>query len=198
MADNGWMSTHAAKSLQRLMPHIEDRFKAEILAEPVHWQSFLRRLNREWERLFYHLQRVYGWQYDFFFTLEQVLCLLAQSWFQRPEDLKRLDEAREADPLWYTSQTVVGGVLYVDLFSDNLAKLHQHIPYFKKLGLSYLHLMPLFAVPHGDNDGGYAVSDYRAVNPDIGTMQELAQLTRELRSEGISLVLDLVFNHTSN
>ena len=198
MADNGWMSTHAAKSLQRLMPHIKDRFKAEILAEPVHWQSFLRRLNREWERLFYHLQRVYGWQYDFFFTLEQVLFLLAQSWFQRPEDLKRLDEAREADPLWYTSQTVVGGVLYVDLFSDNLAKLHQHIPYFKKLGLSYLHLMPLFAVPHGDNDGGYAVSDYRAVNPDIGTMQELAQLTRELRSEGISLVLDLVFNHTSD
>jgi len=198
MADNGWMNAHAAKTLKRLLPRIEERFKAEILTEPVHWQSFFRRLKREWERLFSHLQRVYGWQYDFFFTLEELLFMLAQSWFQRPADLKLLDEAREADPLWYTSQTVVGGVLYVDLFSDNLAKLHRHIPYFKKLGLTYLHLMPLFAVPHGDNDGGYAVSDYRAVNPDIGTMQELAQLTRQLRAEGISLVLDLVFNHTSN
>ncbi len=198
MADNGWMGIHAAKSLKRLLPRIEDRFKAEILAEPVHWQSFWRRLHQEWERLFSHLQRVYGWQYDFFFTLEQVLSMLARSWFQRPVDLKLLDEAREANPQWYTSQTTVGGVLYVDLFSDNLAKLDQHIPYFKKLGLTYLHLMPLFAVPHGDNDGGYAVSDYRAVNPDIGTMQELAQLTRELRTEGISLVLDFVFNHTAN
>jgi amylosucrase len=198
MVDNEWMSIQAAKSLKRLLPRIEDRFKVEILAEPAHWQSFSRRLHREWERLFIHLQRVYGWQYDFFFTLEQVLFISAQSWFQRPEDLKRLDAVREADPQWYTSQNVVGGVLYVDLFSDNLAKLHRHIPYFKKLGLTYLHLMPLFAVPHGDNDGGYAVSDYRAVNPDIGTMQELAQLTRELRDEGISLVLDLVFNHTSD
>jgi amylosucrase len=198
MADNGWMGIHAAKSLKRLLPRIEDRFKAEILAEPVHWQSFWRRLHQEWGRLFSHLQRVYGWQYDFFFTLEQVLSMLARSWFQRPVDLKLLDEAREANPQWYTSQATVGGVLYVDLFSDNLAKLDQHIPYFKKLGLTYLHLMPLFAVPHGDNDGGYAVSDYRAVNPDIGTMQELAQLTRELRTEGISLVLDFVFNHTAN
>jgi amylosucrase len=93
---------------------------------------------------------------------------------------------------------MVGGVLYVDLFSDKLAKLHEHIVYFKKLGLTYLHLMPLFAVPHGDNDGGYAVSDYRAINPDIGTMDELARLAKTLQDEGIDLVLDFVFNHTSN
>jgi amylosucrase len=58
--------------------------------------------------------------------------------------------------------------------------------------------MPLFAVPHGDNDGGYAVSDYRAVNPMIGTMQELTELAEILRAEGISLALDFVFNHTSD
>ncbi|MGD9212877.1 MAG: amylosucrase, partial [Desulfobacteraceae bacterium] len=58
--------------------------------------------------------------------------------------------------------------------------------------------MPLFAVPHGQNDGGYAVSDYRAVNPDIGSMQELAELAKRLRKENISLVLDFVFNHTSD
>lgn len=53
-------------------------------------------------------------------------------------------------------------------------------------------------MPHGDNDGGYAVSDYRAINPDIGTMEALSQLAQRLHQEGISQVLDFVFNHTSN
>jgi amylosucrase len=93
---------------------------------------------------------------------------------------------------------MVGGVLYVDLFSDNLHNLKGCIRYFKDLGITYLHLMPLFAVPHGNNDGGYAVSSYRAVNPAIGTMDELTELATRLREEGISLVLDFVFNHTSD
>jgi amylosucrase len=58
--------------------------------------------------------------------------------------------------------------------------------------------MPLFKAPDGENDGGYAVSSYRQVNPPLGTMEQLASLARELRSAGISLVVDLVFNHTSD
>lgn len=58
--------------------------------------------------------------------------------------------------------------------------------------------MPLFRSPEPNSDGGYAISDYRSVNPRLGTMQELALLARELRQAGISLVVDFVFNHTSN
>jgi amylosucrase len=72
------------------------------------------------------------------------------------------------------------------------------IPYFKELGLTYLHLMPLFKAPEGENDGGYAVSSYREVHPPLGTMEQLASLSRDLRAAGISLVVDLVFNHTSD
>jgi amylosucrase len=72
------------------------------------------------------------------------------------------------------------------------------IPYFKELGLTYLHLMPLFKSPGGENDGGYAVSSYREVAPSLGTMGQLSALAGDLRSAGISLVLDLVFNHTSD
>ena len=93
---------------------------------------------------------------------------------------------------------MMGGVCYVDLFAGDLDGLRQKIPYFKELGLTYLHLMPLFRVPDGENDGGYAVSSYREVNPALGTMPELADLAQALRQNGISLVLDLVFNHTSN
>ena len=68
---------------------------------------------------------------------------------------------------------MVGGVLYVDLFAGNLAGLREHLPYFKELGLTYLHLMPLFDAPAGNSDGGYAISSYRRVSPALGTIEEL-------------------------
>ena len=60
---------------------------------------------------------------------------------------------------------MLGGVCYVDLFAENLEGVKSKIPYFKELGLTYLHLMPMFKAPEGENDGGYAVSSYREVNP---------------------------------
>jgi amylosucrase len=93
---------------------------------------------------------------------------------------------------------MLGGVIYVDLFAGDLEGVRSKIPYFQELGLTYLHLMPLFKAPQGENDGGYAVSSYREVHPPLGTMEQLASLARDLRAVGISLVLDLVFNHTSD
>ena len=58
--------------------------------------------------------------------------------------------------------------------------------------------MPLFAVRPGDNDGGYAISNYRSVDPRLGTIDDLRTLAIELRAAGITLVLDFVFNHTSD
>jgi amylosucrase len=198
MARLEWRQAAARSSLERLLPRIEKNHEKRLAEHPQQWQLFKGRLDREWERLFACLHDLYGWQFDFFYTLEQVLELLTGCWLDRPQALRRHDAAREADPLWYTSENVVGIVLYVDLFSNNLAGLENHIPYFEKLGVTYLHLMPLFAVPHGENDGGYAVSDYRSVNPDLGTMEDLSRLATALRERGISLVLDFVFNHTSD
>jgi amylosucrase len=198
MNDNDWRPEQARKSLHRILPDIEQKFATDITADSDGFDRFKDRLTREWGRLFTLLHSLYGWQYDFFYTLDQVVHTMMGCWAERPEALRALDREREAEPHWFLSEDVVGGVLYVDLFSDNLAKLGDHIPYFKKLGLTYLHLMPLFSVPRGDNDGGYAVSDYRSVNPDIGTMDELSRLAAALRGEGISLVLDFVFNHTSD
>ncbi len=55
-----------------------------------------------------------------------------------------------------------------------------------------------FSRTAGNSDGGYAVSSYREVDPKLGTMDELAALAAALRAEGVSLVLDFVFNHTSD
>jgi amylosucrase/maltose alpha-D-glucosyltransferase/alpha-amylase len=93
---------------------------------------------------------------------------------------------------------MIGAMCYVDLFAGDLAGLRERIPYLTGLGVNYLHLMPVFKVPAGDNDGGYAVSSYREVNPALGTMDQLAGLASELRHHGVSLCLDFVFNHTSD
>ena len=199
MNPHDWRPQAAKESLNRLLPRIETSYKKQIAAVPqTSWTRFKARLHRDWERLFCCLHDLYGWQFDFYYTLEQVLDMLIRYRLDRTLDLQKLDKKREADPLWYLSEEMVGIVLYVDLFSNNLAGLQDHIPYFETLGVTYLHLMPLFSTPYGENDGGYAVSDYRAVNPDLGTMADLSQLATALREQGISLALDFVFNHTSD
>jgi amylosucrase len=198
MPDAEWVRQQAAVSLGRLWPRLEANFQHSKAEAPDEWQAFEIRLRREWERFFGLLFDLYAGNYDFFFHLEQILIAAAQSWLARPAWLKALDAYREADPAWFQSQRMVGGVLYVDLFNGTLQGLREKLPYFKELGLTYLHLMPLFATPEGNSDGGYAVSSYRDVNPCLGTMAELSDLARAFQAQGISLVLDFVFNHTSD
>jgi amylosucrase len=198
MSETEWTRSQAARSLERLLPRLRAALAEAMAADPAAWRGFEARLGREWERLFGLLLRLYGQQYDFFYHLEQIILVAARSWAERSADLRALDERRAADPLWHQSPRALGAVLYVDLFGATLTGLRNRIGYLEQLGVTYLHLMPLFAAPAGNNDGGYAVSSYRTVNPDLGTMEELAVLATQLRERGISLVVDFVFNHTSD
>ncbi|MFZ5820987.1 MAG: alpha-amylase family protein [Chloroflexota bacterium] len=192
------LDREALRSLDRLLSRLETCFADSIRSDPTGWQEFTARLHRHFPRLFRLYYSLYSNRYDFFFHLEDLLNSLAIAWFQRPADLRGLDASREADPLWFQSNQMLGGVLYVDLFAGDLEGVRSKIPYFKELGLTYLHLMPFFEMPEGENDGGYAVSSYREVHPPLGTMEQLARLARDLRAAGVSLVVDLVFNHTSD
>ena len=55
----------------------------------------------------------------------------------------------------------------------------ERLDYLAELGVTYLHLMPLLQPREGDNDGGYAVVDYRAVDPRLGTMDDLEALAAD-------------------
>lgn len=191
-----WLQEHSASSLARLMPRIEARFAGE--ADPAEWEAYVERMRLHFPALFAQLHALYGHQYDFFFHLESILTSATSMWLARSDELKALDAVRAADPHWYESHHMVGASCYVDRFAGNLKGVRERIPYLSELGVTCLHLMPLFEVPEGDDDGGYAVSSYRRVDPALGTMEELSELATELRHRGISLALDFVFNHTSD
>ncbi|GAB4532728.1 MAG: alpha-amylase family glycosyl hydrolase [Anaerolineales bacterium] len=188
----------ATLTLQRLLPRLEARFSTAIAAQPDDWAAFCARLEREFPRLFDHLHSLYAGQYDFFYHLEDLLTRMAQAWLARPAALRELDAAREADPDWFQSQQHVAGMCYADLFAGDLPGLQARIPYLQELGLTFLHIMPPFKTRPGENDGGYAVSDYRAVDPHLGTLDDLRALAEALRQAGIHLVLDFVLNHTAD
>ena len=192
------LSEQATLSLKRLKPRWCARFLQQPTATEEQWQILWERTEKQFPALFDRLHALYGGRYDFFYHLEEIIFEALKAGFARSIELKQLDIQRLNDPLWIHNQKMLGATGYVDLQAGNLEGIRQQISYYRELGLTYLHLMPLFARPEGENDGGYAVSSYRDVDPPLGTMEELAQLAQELREAGISLVVDFIFNHTAN
>jgi amylosucrase len=191
------ISFKADLTLQRIRPRLDDVWR-ECNVDDARQREFEARLQEHWRPFFKLLFRLYGLRYDFFYHVEQVMKTAAQAWAERCDDLRQLDRHRVNEPDWFQSEKIVGGALYVDLFSENLNKAREHVHYFQELGLTYLHLMPLFAVRPGNSDGGYAISNYRSVDPRLGTIDDLRNLASDLRQAGICLVLDFVFNHTAD
>ncbi|MCW2531258.1 MAG: alpha amylase catalytic region [Blastococcus sp.] len=128
---------------------------------------------------------------------ERALRIALDAAAERPAELRRLDRRREIDPGWFQRTRMQGYVCYVDRFCGTLAELPGRLDYLAELGTTYLHLMPLLEPRPGENDGGYAVMDYRAVDPRLGTMGDLERVAGALHDRGMSLCIDLVLNHTA-
>ena len=129
---------------------------------------------------------------------QKLIALLPELFHKRPDELKAQDRQRLAGGNWYQSEQLAGMQLYVDNFSRDLKGLSEKLPYFEKLGINFLHLMPLTTRPSGENDGGYAVNSYTEIDPKFGTKEDLLSLTRAMRSRKMYLMLDFVVNHTSD
>ena len=116
---------------------------------------------------------------------------------ERAKDLKKLDREREKAPDWYKKNDMLGMMLYIDNFAENLQGVQEKLDYLKSCNVNYIHLMPFLDTPKGRSDGGYAVADFRKVQPRLGTMEDLENLTAACRKEGINVCMDFVMNHTS-
>ena len=72
----------------------------------------------------------------------------------------------------------------------------QKLDYLKFLGIDQIWLSPVFVSPN--KDYGYDVQDYYNIQPEFGSMQDMEQLIEEAKKRNISLIMDLVANHTSD
>jgi amylosucrase len=183
----------AARSLARIRPALADEAHRRLgRADAV---AFLARLDLWLADIHVPIAALYGEQCDG--LVDRLVRIALAAAAQRPVDLRDVDRRREIDPRWYQHQRMVGYVAYTDRFAGKLEKLSGRLDHLAELGVTYLHLMPLLKPREGANDGGYAVADYRAVDPRLGTMDDLEALAGELRTRGMSLCVDLVLNHTA-
>jgi amylosucrase len=180
----------AADTLRQMLPALTVEAERRLgRAEAV---AFLARLETNLVDIYEPLERVYGQD-----LLERLVMLALAAAEQRPVKLRELDRKREIDRNWYQRARMVGYVCYADRFGGSLRSVMDRLDYLDELGVTYLHLMPLLKPRPGENDGGYAVMDYRSVDPRLGTMADLTELAGALRERGMSLCVDLVLNHTA-
>ncbi len=70
------------------------------------------------------------------------------------------------------------------------------LDYLKNLGVDIIWICPIYQSPNDDN--GYDISDYRAIHPEFGSLEDLEELLKGLHDRGMKLIMDLVVNHTSD
>jgi amylosucrase len=163
----------------------------------AHREIFDLRWQRSRGDLFPMLQTLYGHRADYDAFTNALEALLKKSWAERPDDLKRLDLARDLEPDWFQRPGMAGYVFYIDRFAGNLKGVLDRLDWLERLGITYVHFMPCLKPRPGDSDGGYSVMDYRQINPALGTMEEFREVATALRARGISLCIDMVLNHTA-
>ncbi|WP_152360776.1 glycoside hydrolase family 13 protein [Microlunatus speluncae] len=105
-----------------------------------------------------------------------------------------------SDPWW---RSAVVYQVYPRSFADgsgdgvgDLAGLRERLPYLAALGVDAIWINPWYVSPQAD--GGYDVADYRAIDPDFGTLAEAETLITEAHGLGVKIILDIVPNHTSD
>lgn len=162
-----------------------------------HASDVERRFQSRWPRLEARLAEVYGedprWS-RFLMTLKD---RVREAAFERPQSLRALDASREASPDWLNAPGQTAYTFYTDRFAGDLAGVRDRVDYLDDLGVRWLHPLPLLEPRPGDSDGGFAVADYRKVDPRLGDMDDLEALAADLRARGMGLVLDVVCNHTA-
>lgn len=154
---------------------------------------FVKRLEKHHDELRWLYMELYS-NGDMFAEL----CSQMKEYFlNRRQQLKKLDEFREKEPDWFREKNMLGMMLYIDNFAGNINGVKEKLSYLKECNVNCIHLMPFLDTPKGRSDGGYAVSDFRKVRPDLGTMEDLSELADQCHENHMNLCMDFVMNHTS-
>lgn len=110
-------------------------------------------------------------------------------------------ETSSASQDWWKSAVVyqVYPRSFADTNGDGIGDIRgiiRKLDHLDRLGVDVIWLSPVYASPHAD--AGYDISNYQAIDPVFGTIEDLDELVADLHSRGMKLVMDLVVNHTSD
>lgn len=178
--------------LKSLQESVLKSYKSKISGD------FDQRLTALFSDIYSRFVKLYGEHEHFEPALTLLLENMAKAYTKRPKYLLDSDAQREAHPEWFRSEKIAAMMLYVDRFNGDLQGIIKKLDYFDELGINMLHLMPLFDSPKFKSDGGYAVSNYKKVDPKFGTNKDLSAVTKALKKTDKLLMLDFVVNHTSD
>ena len=179
-----------------LLNEILAKLKPEI--GRMRLRHFYTRLGANFYAIHSLFHLLYGERPDFKEQMVSLVETLAFRYIERSPALRKSDLARELDYNWFLSQKWVGMALYCDRFAGDLAGLRTRLPYLQELGINMLHIMPILDCPQGKSDGGYAVRDFKKIDPRFGTVDDINTLATTLKKRDMLLVLDVVVNHTSD
>lgn len=108
--------------------------------------------------------------------------------------------AKSPKPEWMENAVIYEANLRQGTSNRNLKGLQQELPRLKELGVDIIWLMPIHPISEKNRKGRlgsyYAVQDYKAVNPEFGTMQDLKDFVNAAHEKGMKVILDEVCNHT--
>ena len=177
---------------------INQLFQAHSLDTQGADRNFVNRFQTSLPKIQGLFHELYGVNEEAEFQLIELLRSLILGYQAREESLRERDQEKFAEGNWFLSQNLAGMSMYVDRFAGSLKSMPSKLPHLQDLGVNFLHLMPLFESPQGESDGGYAVSNFRKVDPRFGTLEELIALRKTMHDQGMYLMLDIVLNHTSH
>jgi amylosucrase len=179
-------------------PFLQKTLQALTKAHKIKDATFFERFTANLDDISTHFYGIYASHPQADELFQVLLNSICQAHLDRTPALKNRDIAKENKGSWFLSQDLVGMSLYVDRFAGKIKNLSSKIAYLEKLGVNFLHLMPLFKSPAGESDGGYAVEDFRIVEEGLGTIQDLRDFQVELQAKDMYLMIDIVLNHTSH
>lgn len=156
-------------------------------------EIFQKRLQKHHDELKWLYMELYG--NDSMFA--ELCDNMYRFYTERRVQLCQRDQEREKEPEWFKKNDMLGMMLYIDNFAGNLKGIRKKLSYLASCNVNCIHLMPFLDTPKGRSDGGYAVADFRKVRPDLGTMEDLAELADVCHGRGMNLCMDFVMNHTS-
>lgn len=200
-AVGGDLSQAAQHLAEQHLPAILDALREQFAnshQDLESWEHFRQRFEANYPALFVALHHLYASHPEFDNHLLRICQSALDGWLKRSHALRQLDEQRLHQDDWYLQNYNVWATGYVERFAGSFVQLTEKVGYLKDLGVTCLHLLPIFKCPKYRNDGGYAIISYREFNEKLGTQAEFNQLVQRLQDAGIRLMLDFVLNHTSN